>query len=226
MTLVERELDVNTIEVLKERTLRKLGYGSGLGVDPIIVRALDKALVTATRVAKPKGIYRLLPVLAATKSGVETKSGVIRSPMFARLVSICSGKLSIVFMIATIGEELEEIGRANSSVFNQLIYDAVGSELAEMMADQLEADCREEVDSSGLRLSSRFSPGYCDWPLEGQRLIFSSVDSHLINVRLTSHLVMIPNKSISAIAVVSEKMPVAVPCAFCRRGQCPWRRLL
>jgi hypothetical protein len=225
MILVERELDVNAIEALRERTLRKLGYRSGLGVDPIIVGSLDKALVTATRVAKLKGIYRVLPVLGTSKSGVETPAGVIRSAMFSHLVDICRGKPSVVFMIATIGGEFEEIGRANSSVFNQLIYDAVGSELTEMMADQLEADCRGKVDSSGLRLSSRFSPGYCDWSLEGQRAIFSSLDANLINVRLTSHLVMVPNKSVSAIAVVSGEMPVQAPCAFCTSGHCPWRRL-
>jgi hypothetical protein len=224
MVVVEPQFDKKIMEGLRDRALRKLGYGTGLGVDPMIVRTLDDVLDTATRVARLKGIYRVLPVLGTGKSGVETQAGVIRSAMFTRLVDICSGNPSIVFMIATIGEELEDIGRANPFLFNQLVYDTVGSELTEIMADLLEADCKEKADNSGLQLSSRFSPGYCDWSLEGQGIIFSSLDASLINVRLTSHLVMVPNKSISAIAVVAEEMPFAAPCTFCRSRDCPWRR--
>ena len=222
--LVEREFDEQITKGLRDRTLCKLGYGTGLGVDPIILGRLDEALDTTTRVARLKGIYQVLPVLGTGKSGVETKAGVIHSEMFTRLVHTCSGKTSIAFMIATIGEELEEIGRARSLVFEQLVYDTAGSELAEMMADLLEAHCREKADDSGLQLSSRFSPGYCDWSLEGQQVIFASLDAGLINVRLTSKLVMVPNKSVSAIAVVAEEMPVTVPCALCPSEDCPWRR--
>jgi len=224
MVVVEPQFDKKIMEGLRDRTLSKLGYGRGLGVDTMIVSTLDDVLDTATRVARLKGIYQVLPVLGTGKSGVETKAGVIHSEMFTRLVHTCSGKTSIAFMIATIGEELEEIGRARSLVFEQLVYDTAGSELAEMMADLLEAHCREKADDSGLQLSSRFSPGYCDWSLEGQEVIFSSLDAGLINVRLTSKLVMVPNKSVSAIAVVAEEMPVTVPCALCPSEDCPWRR--
>jgi len=224
MVVVEPQFDKKIMEGLRDRTLSKLGYGRGLGVDQMIVRTLDDVLNTATRVARLKGIYQVLPILGTGKSGVETQAGVIHSEMFTHLVHTCSGKTSIAFMIATIGEELEEIGRARSLVFEQLVYDTAGSELAEMMADLLEAHCREKADDSGLQLSSRFSPGYCDWSLEGQEVIFSSIDAGLINVRLTSKLVMVPNKSVSAIAVVAEEMPVTVPCALCPSEDCPWRR--
>ena len=224
MVVVEPQFDKKIMEGLRDRTLSKLGYGRGLGVDPMIVRTLDDVLDTAIRVARLKGIYRVLPILGTGKSGVETQAGVIHSEMFTHLVHTCSGKTSIAFMIATIGEELEEIGRARSLVFEQLVYDTAGSELAEMMADLLEAHCREKADDSGLQLSSRFSPGYCDWSLEGQEVIFSSIDAGLINVRLTSKLVMVPNKSVSAIAVVAGEMPITVPCALCPSEDCPWRR--
>ncbi len=224
MVVVEPQFDEKIMEGLRDRTLRKLGYGTRLGVDLMIVRTLDDVLDTATRVARLKGIYQVLPILGTGKSDVETQAGVIHSAMFTRLVHTCSGNPSIAFMIATIGEELEEIGRANSLVFDQLVYDTAGSELAEMMADLLEADCREKADKSGLQLSSRFSPGYCDWAMEGQEVIFSSLDAGLINVRLTSKLVMVPSKSVSAIAVVAEEMPVTVPCALCPSEDCPWRR--
>jgi hypothetical protein len=224
MVVVEPQFDKKIMEGLRDRTLSKLGYGRGSGVDTMIVSTLDDVLDTATRVARLKGIYQVLPVLGTGTSGVETKAGVIHSEMFTRLVHTCSGKTSIAFMIATIGEELEEIGRARSLVFDQLVYDTAGSELAEMMADLLEADCREKADNSGLQLSSRFSPGYCDWSLEGQEVIFSSIDAGLINVRLTSKLVMVPSKSVSAIAVVAEEMPITVPCVLCPSEDCPWRR--
>lgn len=70
----------------------------------------------------------------------------------------------------------------------------------------------------------RFSPGYCDWGLEEQALIFKVLDASSIGVSLSPHFVMSPAKSVSAIAAVADEVPFPAPRAFCRRD-CPHRRL-
>lgn len=224
MVVVEPQLNKRLIRKLRNNTLHMLGYDVGASLDPVVERTIDEALEVAVEVVRPKGIFHVLPVLRASKTGVETQVGVIRSAMFARLVDICSGNRSIVFMLATIGEEFERIGRANELLFHQLIYDTIGSELIEMIADLLEVNWRGRLENEGLQLSARFSPGYCDWPLAGQEVIFASLDASLIGVRLTSHFVMEPNKSISAVAVAAEEVPTPAPCTFCVKKDCQWRR--
>ncbi|MEA3470706.1 MAG: hypothetical protein U9R24_03210, partial [Thermodesulfobacteriota bacterium] len=100
-----------------------------------------------------------------------------------------------------------------------------GSECIEMAADMLEAEWKKEVESRGFAYSLRFSPGYCDWALEGQEVIFNALDAGRIGVRLAPYSVMIPGKSISAVALMAEEVPVVTPCVFCPKRDCPWRRM-
>jgi hypothetical protein len=221
---LERELSQDLIGELRSKTLHKLGYGGRENVDPAILATLDEALDVAARVVRPNGTYRILPVLGTSSKGVRTEAGTIRSAMFTRLVEMCRGDPSVVFMMATLGEELENTCGADEPVSRQLLFDTVGSELAEMVADMLESDWRAHLDALGLQYTQRFSPGYCDWALDGQRVIAASLDPERVGVRLTSHFVMIPSKSVSAVAAVAKEVPIPVPCVFCAKDDCPWRR--
>lgn len=225
MVILEPELNKRLIERLRNNTLHKLGYDACKTMHPKIERMLDEALLVAEKAARPKGVYRILPVLGTSRDGVQTQAGTVRSAMFARLVDMCRGDRLIVFMIATLGEELGNTCRADDPVSRQLIFNTVGSELVELVADMVEADWRGQMETQGLQCSYRSSPGYCDWALQGQGIIFGSLDAGLIGVRLTSHFVMIPEKSISAVAVIAKDVPIPAPCVFCAKKDCPWRRL-
>jgi hypothetical protein len=221
---LERELSKRLIGELRGRTLDKLGYAGRETVDPVILATVDEALDVATRVVRPKGTYRFLPVLAFSGKDVRTEAGTIRSAMLTRLLKMTSGDPSLVFMISSLGEGLERSCGPREAVHRQLIFDTVGSELAEMVADMLESKWQVHADGLGLQYSRRFSPGYCDWALDGQAVIAASLDTGLLGVRLTPHFVMIPRKSVSAVAVLAREVPVSVPCAFCAKDGCPERR--
>ena len=149
---------------------------------------------------------------------------MIRSALFTRLVTMCEGNRSIVFMMVTLGEELERTCGPEEPVHRQLVFDVVGSELAEMVADALETEWRNHLGGSGLQCSERFSPGYCDWALEGQAVIAAALDTEQVGIRLNSRFVMIPRKSVSAVAAVAKEVPVPAPCVFCPREDCSSRR--
>lgn len=220
-------LDHDFIERLRDNTLSKLGYGNAcMAMSPEIEKTLDEAITVAKKVVRPKGMYRILPILETGKDNIQTEAGSIQSIMFSRLAGMCSGNCLIVFMIATLGIEFERACGDNTPVIRQLVFDTVGSECAEMVADMIEADWKNQIDSQGLQYSWRFSPGYCDWGLEGQKVIFKALDAKLIGVSLTSYLVMVPSKSISAVALLAKDVPVPAPCAFCAKRDCAWRRLL
>ncbi len=219
-------LDHDFIERLRDNTLSKLGYGNAYKViPPEIGKTLDEATIVAEKIARPKGMYRILPILGTGKDNIQTEAGSIQSTMFSRLAGMCSGNCLIMFMITTLGIEFERACGDDIPVNRQLVFDTVGSECAEMVADMIEADWRNQVGSQGLQYSWRFSPGYCDWGLEGQKVIFKALDAKLINVSLTSYLVMVPSKSISAVALLAKDVPVPAPCVFCTKKNCPWRRL-
>ena len=207
MCALERKLSTRVIGELGSKALGKLGSATRAGVDPVIRAALDEALDLAARIVRPAGTYRILPVLGTTAKSVRTQAGEIRSALFTRLVKMCSGDRSIVFMISTLGEELERSCGPEEPLVRQLVFDTGGSELAEIVADGLQAERRNELDLLGLRCGERFSPGYCDWALEGQAVIAAALDLERVGVRLNAHFVMIPRKSVSAVAVAAREVP-------------------
>ena len=224
MCALELELSRGLIAELRGKTLEKLGCAGRENADPAILALLEEALDVAARAVQPKGAYRILPVLGTGSEGVRTEAGTIRSAMFTRLVEMCGGDPSVVFTMATLGDELERTCGADEPVSRQLVFDTVGSLLAEMVADLLESDWRAHVETLGLQYSRRFSPGYCDWALDGQSVIAASLDPERLGVRLTSHFVMIPSKSVSAVAAVAREVPIPAPCVFCAKDDCSSRR--
>jgi hypothetical protein len=224
MVIIEPELSDHLLDRLRDKTIGELGR-NGLQEIPLeIQNVLGDALITIQRELRPKGIYHMVPVLGVSTEGVKTQTGTIRSAMFARQVERCEGDRFVIFMISTLGKELEPLYNHNESVLNQWIFDKIGTELAEIVADLVERDWRLRLNASGMQCGVRLSPGYCDWTLEGQSVIFNSIEAGIMGVKLTTKYIMLPKKSVSAVAVTAQKVHAKTPCEFCIKNGCLWRR--
>ncbi|MBE0481577.1 MAG: hypothetical protein IBX68_11445 [Dehalococcoidia bacterium] len=224
MLVLEPDMNSLNVERIRERTLRRLGYRRGKATDSAILNGIGEGLRVAAEAVQPRAAYRVLPVLEAGGDSIETEAGPINSARFARLVRMCAGQKAIVFMLATVGPALEKACDSSESLFQKVVYDALGSECAETIADWLEEECESWAERSGLKISARFSPGYCDWALDGQRTIFHALDTEKAGVRLSAHCAMEPVKSVSSIAVAAESVPYRNPCILCPKKDCRWRR--
>lgn len=211
---------------LRQKTLDRLGYtGRKQANSAETQAAVDDILAGLKEVLRPRAMYRVLPVRSVSKDGITTEAGIIRSPMLARLAGLCEGERRVVFAIVTLGKAFDTLCNGLDSLYRRYVTDTAGSECIELAADLVEQRWREGFRKEGCECSLRFSPGYCDWALEGQGVIFSALKGEKIGVTLTSHFVMLPVKSVSAVSLVGEKVPVTSPCIFCGKKDCPWRRV-
>ena len=82
-----------------------------------------------------------------------------------------------------------------------------------------------QADTGGLAQRPRFSPGYGDWKLEEQKLLFPVLDcAKRIGLTLTDGLMMAPSKSVTAIIGLSENVEcVWNKCMTCKNINCPYR---
>ncbi len=224
MGIIKPKLNTRLIKKLRNRVRLNLGHkGYSTNISRKIESTLENILLEVEKKVTPKGICHIFPVLGTTPDKVLTKAGPIQSAMFARLVKACSEDCFIVFTIATLGNEFEKISYPGEAVYNQWIFDVVGSECVEIVADLIEENWKKQPEVSGLEYSSRFSPGYCDWPLKEQHVIFNSVDASQIDVCLTPYFVMSPLKTVSAVSIAAKQVPFLTPCSFCTRKDCQWR---
>ncbi len=76
----------------------------------------------------------------------------------------------------------------------------------------------------GLRLTSRFSPGYGDLPLSFQPFLMKCLEMGRLGVRLTAGLMMAPSKLFTAVAGWRDgPSPRRRKCAACPNTVCPYR---
>jgi cobalamin-dependent methionine synthase I len=105
-----------------------------------------------------------------------------------------------------------------------LVVDLIASELAEGAADFIHKQIEEDAASSNFRITNRYSPGYCNWPVSEQQKLFTLMGKNTCGVILTPSSLMIPIKSVSGIVGIgAEVMFHGYACAKCDDAQCIYR---
>ena len=124
---------------------------------------------------------------------------------------------------ATLGSRVDAAIRrlALGSVAEGAAAQAVAAALIESYCDEVQA----KADTGGLAQRPRFSPGYGDWDLAEQRLIFPVLNcAKLIGLTLTDGCMMAPSKSVTAVIGLSDDVQcVWNKCMTCGNINCPYR---
>lgn len=124
---------------------------------------------------------------------------------------------------ATLGSRVDAAIRrlALGSVAEGAAAQAVAAALIESYCDEVQA----KFDTGGLAQRPRFSPGYGDWDLAEQRLLFPVLNcAKLIGLTLTEGCMMAPSKSVTAVIGLSNDVQcVWNKCMTCGNINCPYR---
>ncbi|MHC4260788.1 MAG: hypothetical protein ACYSTF_10335 [Planctomycetota bacterium] len=204
-------LDTIPVQVRLEDVFKQLGYPPEGAVPPATRKKVDAEIGETQSLIEPKAAYLSL-------DGVPEKG--------FELFSAAEG---IILALATIGPKVER--RAGKFVRTDraatgLIVDAIGTVAVEQTADLLESKIREDCANFGWKVSRRYAPGYCGWEMEAQKEIFSHF-SDTLGIKLTSSCLMLPEKSLSFVCLLSRegdfsKVKVG-NCKRCRQKDCPYR---
>lgn len=183
----------------------------------MILNCADESIEEAKTLISPKIIHRIKKVSSITLS---TK----------QISSYLKDATHILIILVTIGGRLEKkasLLMAKREELKGYLLDRVGSLAVESLASCVEDRFRRAYAKKDRSVSPRFSPGYCDWPIEEQLKIAKLVDFSKAGVGLTENCMMVPKKSISAILGVGPKgifKKTASPCGICGIKDCDYRR--
>ena len=159
--------------------------------------------------------------VAVDATGVTLESGTrFNSSDLAAHLKGCEEAL---LLGATLGSRVDAAIRrlALGSVAEGAAAQAVAAALIESYCDEVQA----RFDTGGLAQRPRFSPGYGDWDLAEQRLLFPVLNcAKLIGLTLTEGCMMAPSKSVTAVIGLSEDVQcVWNKCMTCGNINCPYR---
>jgi len=220
------ELTSFDCEISRDRLLAKLGCQPNVKPSPRLLCRVDQAIKRISREARPVVVHRSYEMnveRGRVKAGSTTR---FRSRKLAECLWPCH---TLHVFVATLGDRVDRlIGEAmRKRPHYGVVLDAAGSIAAEATVDRFQDGLVQKL-ARGEALSSRFSPGYCDWPLQEQQKVFSLLPQRPAGTQLSAECLMTPRKSVSGIVGSGPESLAAVmrsQCLSCPLKHCDHRRL-
>lgn len=216
------------VEIDKRQVCHLIGYDDDHKLSARISSLVDDYAKHAQHLISPQYSYVIKDVEWArgTIAFIED-STIFKSEVVVRLLEQCK---QVAIFLVTIGKYLEETAwklSRDGLILQATVLDAVGSDAVEKAADGVQDKIKQIASADGLVISRRFSPGYCDWNIGQQRMLFHALTGNRLGVHLTGECLMIPQKSISGIVGIGSpngNVENYNPCQLCSKQDCPGRR--
>lgn len=223
MTLVNEQIDID-----KKKLLHRIGYDSDHTPSARIDSLVDDYIENYHDLIAPSFSHVIRDMKSANGNRVDTGDMIVlKSYKIARLLVRCE---NVAFFACTIGNYLEDLSAYladNGLVLQATVLDAIGSGTVEKLAIWVEQSIREEAGREGLVSSYRFSPGYCDWDVSQQEMVFRALGNETAGITLNDSMLMVPQKSVSGIIGIGQpgkNIEKYNPCITCLQKDCPGRR--
>lgn len=192
----------------------------GLGGDEELLAEAGELFERASGVARPKALMIPSPVEVLDGARVLIAGTQFKSSCLAGNLS---GLGSVIVYLATCGGELDLLAAGGDGLRTYWL-DLIKELALESVVEEVN---RRAAALFGSETVASMNPGSADadiWPIEQQERLFSVFgDTETkVGVRLTSSMLMIPNKSISGVLFPSRNGWMS--CRVCTRRGCIGRR--
>ncbi|MDT3696683.1 MAG: vitamin B12 dependent-methionine synthase activation domain-containing protein [Ignavibacterium sp.] len=138
------------------------------------------------------------------------------------------GSESLVFLVCTLGDVFEKLLNSfgsNNDYLEMFLTDKLASEIVEASADKMEMIIEKNLEKESLKITNRYSPGYCGWDVSEQKKFFSLMPERFCGVTLSEGSMMIPIKSVSAVLGIGKDVQRKdYECSICDDEFCYKRK--
>ncbi|MGQ9620228.1 MAG: vitamin B12 dependent-methionine synthase activation domain-containing protein [Bacteroidales bacterium] len=195
----------------------------------IITGLIDEVLKEATNLCDIKAEFVIFQQVVFKKrtetiwvGGIEFKTGKIISSGLGMSEMIAVFACTAGQWISDRAKELIE----SKDYLKGYIFDIAGSEIVEAAATLTEEKLRELVAKESLKITNRYSPGYCGWNVSEQHKLFSLLPDNFCGIKLMESSLMVPIKSISGMIGIGHGVKYhPYPCSICDAKKCIYRKL-
>ncbi len=216
------------LQTPNELSLQKIcswmGYPQQSEIDPQTMQLAQRAAKIVLEYAQPRGIYK-----KGCLDWSKTKQLFCDEiPLQGTdIVQHLTGCTHTVWIAVTIGVQVDmQMRRLGKDMALVCAVDAAAGALVERLAEQLQQQIKKELNQAEY-MTSRYSPGYGDFPLEMQKDVIQYLDASRKIGLTVSGGILIPRKSITAVCGISDH-PVQGHLAGCGhcvlRDKCSYRK--
>jgi hypothetical protein len=219
--------NADQLSVSNEDILKNLGMQLA-DADDYILTLIEQAKDVCFKHVKANACYAFIDNFSIC---VDKQEIVLNDKRFGAgklVTSFLKKSEKIVVFTCTIGDDVEKESKrlmADGNALEGFLYDIIGSELAECVADGLHNHIEKLVAGYGMMVSNRYSPGYCNWSVSDQHKLFSLLNGNTCGITLTESSLMLPVKSVSGILGVGGNMRrLKYKCNICNDKDCILRK--
>jgi len=225
----EEILDNFEIAIDPQVILSVHGYGADKKPRQIVIDMASRIAEEAASLVRPRAIYREFSVARLSTQSVTLENGIELS-IGSRISSLWEGSRALGIALYTLGPELEDHVTAliqKGEQMEALNLDIAGTIALGLVGYQVQHMACGRLSAEGVEAGPWLNPGYIDWPLTDQRLIFSLLPAGSIGVELNDSCMMVPKKSVTICAGlgVSGSEAAFNRCRHCGVAKCQFRRV-
>ncbi|MDY6842504.1 MAG: vitamin B12 dependent-methionine synthase activation domain-containing protein [Thermodesulfobacteriota bacterium] len=212
-------------DIEENRLIERIGGTCSGKPSPRTMGEMIRAIETIHEFAEPKAAFKILNVWTDDRFIHLNTEIMLKSKKLARVLSNCE---KAAIFVSTLGLEIDQIIEENleQCLHYSTILDAAASVAAESTVQSLQNSI-EDLLSQDESATMRYSPGYCDWPLDEQEKLFQIFPKDPAGVSLSEDFLMSPKKSVSGIMGIGPSEIVEKCgnlCLGCMKAECPHRR--
>lgn len=219
---------MNKVPQNKDEVLRYLGYKNQV-LDKVTNDLIDELMNEVRSLIKARYIYKFFNIrkgkdkICLCNSNFSITGEDIRNHLDKS--EVC------VLMAVTLGNSIDEKIRyyEKISMTKALILDACATTAIEELCDKICEELEEVVQRENNTLTSRYSPGYGDLPLDIQKKFLTMLSAEKsIGLTASSNSILIPRKSVTAIVGVVKRENISIKkisCLDCNKySNCMFRK--
>jgi hypothetical protein len=203
-----------------------MGYSPGTAPEPLtdLIAEVSEELLHLREVRAEYIIFERLTCNPGNKSiDIDGVVFDVKPIVFSQIKKSERAALFICTAGPGVGEKSRRTMK-EGDLLRGYVYDVIGSEAVENAADRMQEELRLAVAGEGLKITNRFSPGYCGWDVAEQHKLFSFFPDNFCGITLTESALMNPVKSVSGIIGIGRDVEYApFQCNLCDDKNCIYR---
>ena len=213
--LSDLDIDMHEVFIL-------MGYKNNVPEKDILL-LVDKVYAEIDKICKPQYIYEVYNANTCDNVSIEIND---RKFVTGKTIThYLHGMEKCCVFATTAGKEYEAYKkqlRETGEILEEFIADAIGSVIAEACVNSIAGELAAIADN---HCTYPYSPGYCNWKLTEQALLFSLLPDMPCGITLTESCLMIPIKSTSGIIGLGRNIKrKAYACNICEMKNCYKRK--
>lgn len=224
-----KELEFRLCELSVDRSAIEAVLGFPDGCPEPFHSYLDEALLFSENLPDIRATYLVADNIDLDGKGDSLFAGKHEIHVGRMIKRELRNSERLAFFICTAGEQISTRSKALMAGDDPVlgyVYDVAGSFIAEAAGDRMQQIIAEEVSAEGFKLTNRYSPGYCQWPVAGQQVLFSMFDGKTGGVSLSPSSLMMPVKSISGLIGIGTQVKYReYQCEICKMESCVYRKI-